>query len=631
MELFNISDLKSGSDLAEVLYFIGNKIQKKKTRFGNSDQDNHGLEQDAQTLKRALDTHIEFLVKEFSEYGLNGDDIMIISFLWSGYFGMGQIDISTADILTSCPLQNNSRFSIFNRIDALVKKSFIHVSRKDISSLRYERRFPAKMDITKLENISFRIHPQFIGYVIEKKPFIQENDTNVPFKDNQEYLKAWMQYHDTLAKFSSGRLDESDKDAQMQTISEILEDIENREKITEEKPFPLRELINEFKLDSNEQIFIVHLLIDHIENKQSDIDELMGLISEDSFERMKNLKYFKPEGKLKKHKIIHVTNDKSFLDQNDTVTLQIAVTLKILGEEIHSDQERLKNLIAGSDLFTYRTPQRGMNDIVLSPEIKHNIETAIQRYNTDTYSTLESWGIYAKRKNEGEKYLPKLVMLFYGLAGTGKTLVSEVIAKELQKDLLITDCSKVMSAWVGESQKNTSQIFQKYNELVDRLDNPPILLLNEADQLLSKRTEGNGTSVDKMYHQMQNILLEGIENFRGILILTTNMADSMDQAFSRRFDLKIEFKQPDEFQRKSLWDLLLNPNIPGVDEVDSSVLAKEFTFTGGQIAVIIENSATEAASMSEHERKLTTELLRKYCKMELNGQFEKSGNRKIGF
>jgi SpoVK/Ycf46/Vps4 family AAA+-type ATPase len=111
---------------------------------------------------------------------------------------------------------------------------------------------------------------------------------------------------------------------------------------------------------------------------------------------------------------------------------------------------------------------------------------------------------------------------------------------------------------------------------------------------LSSRVEGAGSSADKMHNQMQNIFLEQIERFEGILIATTNLLGNIDRAFSRRFDYKIEFKKPTRTQRLQLWRLMLPENADFEDEFDISVLAN-YELTGAQIHLIIKNTAYKVA------------------------------------
>ena len=617
-------------EIAELLYKIGNTLERNKKKLRPLNIEGSVASSQKKRTENSPSTHdVEILIDTFAKFHLDEDSIYAIGFLWFQYFGKGDGAVSPSEIFSVFPLHNNNRFTLIQKLNQLVEKRFIRVAKKHQHNFDGDY-LPVKLDIARLDTVVLRLHSNLINHVMNETPLISEERELTPFKNNEEYLASWLKYIEILTRISNEDYGEEERQINLEQLELLKEEIITKEKLSEAVTFPLRKLIQEYSLDNTEQIFLVYLLQDHIDNNQSNIDELLKLLSDDTFERMKNLKYFKPEGRLLRHRLIHIDNEKGFMSQSKNVTLQMAVVLRILENDSSNPQERLRRMIADSDLFTYRTPQKGMSDIILSDQVRNNLTTALKRYHADVYSTLESWGVYAKRSNQGEKHMPKLVMLFYGDPGVGKTLSAEGIAKELGKDLLITDCARVMSAWVGESQKNTSQIFQKYNELVDRLDNPPILLLNECDQLLSKRTEGNGNAADKMYHQMQNILLEGIENFRGILILTTNSCSSLDQAFSRRFDLKIEFKPPTEEERKLLWNLHLG-KIPGATEVDIPLLAKEYNFSGGQIVVVIENAATEAASLPIEERMITTELLKAYSILELRGNFQRTGKNRIGF
>jgi SpoVK/Ycf46/Vps4 family AAA+-type ATPase len=152
--------------------------------------------------------------------------------------------------------------------------------------------------------------------------------------------------------------------------------------------------------------------------------------------------------------------------------------------------------------------------------------------------------------------------------------------------------------YVGESEKNVRKIFDSFYELSEKTKTEPILLLNEADQFLGARSSGNITGSDQMHNQMQNIFLEQIENFRGMLIATTNLLENIDKAFSRRFNYKIEFKKPNEAQRLKLWELMLPKNAPYEKEFDVKKLAT-YVLTGGQINLIIKNTAYKVAVCDE--------------------------------
>jgi SpoVK/Ycf46/Vps4 family AAA+-type ATPase len=168
------------------------------------------------------------------------------------------------------------------------------------------------------------------------------------------------------------------------------------------------------------------------------------------------------------------------------------------------------------------------------------------------------------------------------------------LAKSLKRQVLAFDCSKILSMYVGESEKNVRKIFDTFYELSEKTKTEPILLLNEADQFLGARSSGNITGSDQMHNQMQNIFLEQIENFRGMLIATTNLLENIDKAFSRRFNYKIEFKKPDKKQRELLWKMMLPEDAPYEENFDYKELSS-YSLTGGQINLIVKNTAYKVA------------------------------------
>lgn len=161
------------------------------------------------------------------------------------------------------------------------------------------------------------------------------------------------------------------------------------------------------------------------------------------------------------------------------------------------------------------------------------------------------------------------------------------------------------------------------------MKNPPILLLNEADQLLGKRLEVH-RSVDAMYNSVQNLLLEGLETFPGVLIAATNHVENIDNAYSRRFHLKLEFPTPGKSEQIKLWALHLPLSIPGAEDIDKSHLAKMYSLTGGQIDIIVKNAVTQAASRSGSKKKLMLSDLIHFCELECETAFEGSA-KQIGF
>lgn len=169
--------------------------------------------------------------------------------------------------------------------------------------------------------------------------------------------------------------------------------------------------------------------------------------------------------------------------------------------------------------------------------------------------------------------------LFYGAPGTGKTETVLQMARHTGREIIRVDLSSQKSMWVGESEKNIERIFADYREKLSQSELAPILLFNEADAIFSKRHVGVNSEVEQMANTMQNILLQNMENFEGILIATTNLADNFDPAFHRRFLYRIEFKSPSAEVRKQIWRSML----PDMDESNIKAMAERFSISGGQI------------------------------------------------
>ena len=170
--------------------------------------------------------------------------------------------------------------------------------------------------------------------------------------------------------------------------------------------------------------------------------------------------------------------------------------------------------------------------------------------------------------------------LFHGTPGTGKTETVYQLAKQTGRDIYQVDYSQLRSKWVGDSEKNVKAMFDEYRHLCKGAKRMPILLLNEADALIGKRLESAERAVDKGENAIQNIVLQEMENFDGIMIATTNLTGNIDSAFGRRFLYKIEFEKPNMATRARIWKSML----PSLNNGDATVLSESFPlFSGGQI------------------------------------------------
>lgn len=200
--------------------------------------------------------------------------------------------------------------------------------------------------------------------------------------------------------------------------------------------------------------------------------------------------------------------------------------------------------------------------------------------------------------------------LFYGAPGTGKTETVLQIARRTGREIIRVDLSSQKSMWVGESEKNIERIFADYREKLSQSELAPILLFNEADAIFSKRHVGVNSEVEQMANTMQNILLQNMENFEGILIATTNLADNFDPAFHRRFLYRIEFKSPSAEVRKQIWRSML----PDMDESNIKAMAERFSISGGQIENAVRKMMIESILKG---RPLNTDEIVAICEQEV--------------
>ncbi|MCW5808783.1 MAG: ATP-binding protein, partial [Deltaproteobacteria bacterium] len=186
-----------------------------------------------------------------------------------------------------------------------------------------------------------------------------------------------------------------------------------------------------------------------------------------------------------------------------------------------------------------------------------------------------------------------ITALFQGPPGTGKTMVAGVIARELGRDLYQVDLSKVMSKWIGETERNLATIFDAAE------DGQVILLFDEADSLYAKRTEVRSSN-DRYANLEVNYLLQRLDAFEGIAILTTNNAGSIDPAFKRRLSFRLSFPFPDEETRAELWRAHLPPELPRAGELTFDALARKYQLSGGYIR----NACIRAAFLAAQEETL---------------------------
>lgn len=216
--------------------------------------------------------------------------------------------------------------------------------------------------------------------------------------------------------------------------------------------------------------------------------------------------------------------------------------------------------------------------------------------------------------------------LFYGGPGTGKTETVLQLARITGRDIIQVDISSIRDKWYGETEKIVKGIFDNYAERVKKSKRIPILLINEADAVLSVRTSvgGNNPTLEKTENAIQNILLQAMEDIDGIMIATTNLTCNLDSAFERRFLYKVEFHKPSIDAKTHIWKSFL----PDLCEADAMTLASHYDFSGGQIENIARKVMVEQLLYGNTPNLSRIEAL---CSNEEIAGRNKNSRKPIGF
>jgi hypothetical protein len=238
---------------------------------------------------------------------------------------------------------------------------------------------------------------------------------------------------------------------------------------------------------------------------------------------------------------------------------------------------------AGLDHLARRVePRAGWQDVILPTDTLTQLrELAAMVIHRER--VLDEWAMAWPTRGRG------ITALFAGDSGTGKTLSAEVVAAEVGLDLYVIDLSTVVDKYVGETEKNLDRIFVE----ADRVNG--VLVFDEADALFGKRSEVR-ESKDRWANVEVAYLLQRMERFDGMAILTTNLRTNLDDAFLRRLDVVIDFPLPDEELRRRLWELNLRRGVPTADDIDVGFLAGAFRISGGNIRNVVMAAAYLAAT-----------------------------------
>lgn len=225
--------------------------------------------------------------------------------------------------------------------------------------------------------------------------------------------------------------------------------------------------------------------------------------------------------------------------------------------------------------------ERDWEDLVLSEDVKEQIEE-LKIWMKHNGRLMKEWEMSKKLK-------PGYRALFYGPSGTGKTLTATLLGKYTDREVFRVDLSTIVSKYIGETEKNLEKLFSK------AANKDWILFFDEADALFGKRTEVSDAH-DRYANQEVSYLLQRVENFRGLVILSTNYKSNIDDAFLRRFNAIIKFPFPDAEERHLIWKKSLPEKAQLEKELDLSEIAARYKLTGGSIINVVHQASLKTIS-----------------------------------
>lgn len=537
-------------------------------------------------LKEFLNSKNVENTKIYKKLECSKEEVLILKQLCQNYVQSSQ-SINVFSLLTRIFKEENYEYlDGLEPLKKLIEKGYVNyffgfLKNTQINKIQSSSLFLLQSDVC--------LSDYFLEFLEDKA--LVKNEIKESYKDFLEYLKdefLKVELYQRFAFVKSNFYKLKIKDE----INLVEKNIKDRLKISKIKN-TLNEIYKENSLNKKEQLIFLALLKEEytIDNESSNLRELnylLSLVSDDEFEFKENKKLLDDNSKLIQNNLLEYDE---YLNSFGEITKSFFISDYFLQKIIDTKPKqnkkiKLQNAIKEQDIFELIEPNTHINDVIMPKATKELLKNILKQQDKKVLERLNKWNIKTSKNIEAK-------IIFYGPAGTGKTMSALSMAKSMKKAVLSFDCSKILSKYVGESEQNVRKIFDTYKQIAKNCKQSPILLLNEADQFLSTRLDSS-SSADKMHNQMQNIFLEQIEKFDGVIIATTNFLESLDSAFSRRFDYKIEFKKPDFEDRLKIWNKFLPKNAKFDKDFNIKILAK-YELSGAQILMVIKNTALKAA------------------------------------
>lgn len=442
-----------------------------------------------------------------------------------------------------------------------------------------------------LTNIYFYIPEDITEAILANKP-IPETETET-VKDILDLLEMI---------YNMGWTDDEDGFSTQELINKTIQLVD------EHRKFPLLKKLKRFNLSDIDLILMLHLYWLFVNGEaETDLELAVYKLQPGARDRFKYIKgLFAGQHPLIKQELVIVQKNR-FLEDS-VVRLSEKATGLLLNDDLKIALTRIRrnNTVLPSEI--------SVKELIFNREEAISIEKLTKSL---TEANLKKIQNRMKSRN-----LPSgFTVLFYGEPGTGKTESVYQIARQTGREIMYVDISKSKSSWFGESEKLIKKVFAEYNAFMKETTPCPVLLFNEADAIFSRRKNVEAGNVAQTENAIQNIILQELETFSGILFATTNMVTNFDKAFERRFLFKLRFPKPDLPSRAKIWKLKL----PDLLSEEADYLAENFHLSGGQIDNIVRKC--EITRILDSKKESLDELI-SFCHEEV---FDTQITARIGF
>jgi SpoVK/Ycf46/Vps4 family AAA+-type ATPase len=479
--------------------------------------------------------------------------------------GLRDRDVDTEGLIEHFGVNMASMADVNEAIDELLKLNLVYVSRSD-----YRIRKKSYRRIIKA-------HDKVLDALVKgEKELLQATKVN-------DFFGVLMEVRALIVQ----RIDD------VLTTDDLIE--QTKKVLEANTQFPEVEWLSSLQnLSIYDTCLLLDVTIEHLEGAEEvDIDKLLKEIFSDIPDRVKYKKNIK-EGKCQLFKTDLLVNSDDIFSFMNYVRLSDSAMEILLSGSKEVLKKEFKSKVA-----TLINP-----DSISQENLFYN-ESELKQIDTlkEALSDTQYQEISSRMKDLGMK--AGFTVLLYGYPGTGKTSTVKQVAKLTGRTIYMVDIQKIQSKWVGESEKNLARVFSEYKDARRYFEKDPILLFNEADAILGKRMNVN-SSVDKTFNALQNILLQELEDFEGIFMATTNLADQLDMAFDRRFLYKLNYQKPKDLVRFNI----LKNNFNNVDVNFLSNVNSRFELTGGQITNIKKKILVESIMNKELN---TEEAIERFC------------------